>query len=155
MSIGRASGEPAPYSHSDDSAAIESLLDRYAATSSFRGSDLTEQNENTVDLRSDNIATIPHSSDYSAAPLLDRDSAAAPLADASEAAFSFAPSAATPSFDGSAEPPSLVSSVLSPPDNCSAFEISENTPDMAASQQQAVVKPPGDGPADSSDKESQ
>jgi len=140
------SDEPAPDSHSDDSAAIESLLDRYAATSSFRGSDPTEQNENTVDLRSENIASIPHSNDYSAAPHLDRDPAPASCADESEPSFSFEPSA---------EPPSLVSSALSSPDNCSAFEISENAPDIAASQQQAVVEPPGDDPANSSDKESQ
>jgi hypothetical protein len=86
---------------------------------------------------------------------LDRDPAAAPFVDDSEPAFSFEPSAAMPSFDGSEEPSSPVSSAVSPPDNCSAFEFSENTPHIAASQQQDVVTPPSDEPADRSDKESQ
>jgi CheY-like chemotaxis protein len=149
------SDESARDNHFDDSAAIESLLDRYAATSSFRGSDLTEQNENSAELCSDNIATSPHPNDYSGTPQLGRDPAAAPFADDSEPVFSFEPSAATPSFDGFEELSPLVSSTVSPPDNCSAFKVSENTPDMAASQQQAVVKPLSDDPANPSDKESQ
>jgi CheY-like chemotaxis protein len=91
--------------YTDDSVAIESLLDRYAATSAFREPEFATSDEQGVDL-------LTHSNDYSAA---ERPQ------DHPAPTYSYETSTAAPSFDCSLDMPSESGSPIANSDELSHF----------------------------------